>query len=309
MKELGARLPSDAASLLQRELEAVIETRNASIVSIGILGAIWAASSGVGTIMKVMNRAYEVKETRPIWKRYGLAVGLTLLGGAFLIGGTLLLLGGQFFGNELADRLDIQGATRTLFAFARWPLVILCMTVALAFLYWAAPNLQLPFKWITPGAVLATAGWIVMTIAFGFYVGNFGSYNATYGTLAGVVIAMFYLYLTSFVLLLGAELNAILAQEAAPEKVAEGTKGEAMTSQTVPDHRKGEAIAKAPDAGTAIRVAEAEGGGDAVSPDDHEEPRRPERAGSTMLKLGMGAVVAGLAVVQLLNRPHKKSPA
>jgi membrane protein len=347
MEELGQQLPPDAASLLQREIETVIESRDAGLVSIGILGAIWAASSGVGTIMKAMNRAYEVKETRSRWKRYGLAVGLTLLGGLFMIGGTLLLLGGQWFGLEVAERLGFEGTAATAFALMRWPLVLVCLMAALAFLYWAAPNVQLPFKWITPGAVLATFAWVVMTLGFGVYVANFGSYNATYGALAGVVIALFYLYLTSFVLLAGAELNAILAQESAPEKLPEAA-GAAMTADTVPDHRKSEAMARAPTAAVATAVqaaanaksqeraarraedviagpaaaAEAQSGGDPEPmhraqaeitsqelPPAPMEPEAKPRRPSGVITLAMGAVVAVLALLRLLDRPHKKSPA
>ena len=108
----------------------------------------------------------------------------------------------------------MEGAAATAFALARWPVAIAVMLVAVAFLYWAAPNAKLPFRWISPGALLATVGWIAMTFGFGIYVSNFGSYNATYGTLGGVVVTLIWFYLSGFVLLLGAELNAVLADEA-----------------------------------------------------------------------------------------------
>ena len=237
MAELQASLPADAATLLRGELETIIESRDAGLVSLGILGAVWAASSGVGTIMKALNRIHEVKETRPLWTRYGLAIGLTLLGGSCLVAGVLLMLGGQLFGMEVAARLGIEGPTATLIAFARWPLVLVFLLTALAFLYWAAPNIDLPFKWLTPGAVIAGLSWVVMSFLFGLYVANFGSYNATYGTLGGVVITLIWFYLSGFVLLLGAEINSVLAQEVIPEKLA-GQEG--ATSETVPAHRRGE---------------------------------------------------------------------
>jgi membrane protein len=233
MNTLGSSLPPDASSMLTREVDGVVSNRNPALLSVGIIGAIWAASSGIGTIMKTTNRVYGVKETRPIWKRYLLAIGLTVLGGTLLIAAFVLAVLGEVFGRKLAGEIGLEGTAAVLLKLARWPVVILLSMVATAFLYWAAPNLKLPFKWISPGAVLFSIGWIVVSFFFALYVSKLGSYNATYGTLGTVVVLLTWFYLTSFILLLGAELNAVLAEEEVPDKLpqteAEGaTPGKAL---------------------------------------------------------------------------------
>ena len=231
MDTLGTALPSDAYAVVNGQVETVVQEKNGALLSFGILGAIWAASSGVGSLIKALNRIHEVKETRPIYKRYGLAVGLTVLAGGFIVSAVALTLAGQFFGEEIAGQVGLEGAAKTLFLVARWPAAVLLLLTAVAFLYWAAPNIDLPFKWLSPGAVLFVCLWLPATFGFGLYVSNFGSYGDTYGALGGVVVLLVWLYLTSFVLLLGAEFNAVLAQETAPREV-EARAGEAATAQT-----------------------------------------------------------------------------
>ncbi|HXH21790.1 MAG TPA: YihY/virulence factor BrkB family protein [Dehalococcoidia bacterium] len=222
MDWLGDTLPEDASSVLRTEMEGVIEERDEALLSAGILGAIWAASSGVGSVIKGMNRVYEVKEARPLWKRYAMSVGLTVFGGLAIIAAFVILVGGQVGGLALAGEIGLRGAAAALFTLARWPVVVGLLLLAVAFLYWLAPNADLPFKWITPGAALFTVGWLLVSFLFGLYVANFASYGATYGTLGGVVVLMVWFYLTAFLLLLGAQVNAVLAREAAPSDVQEG---------------------------------------------------------------------------------------
>ena len=257
MKLVGDSLPPDAASVLREQVEGVINTRNPALLSIGILGTLWSASSAIQTIMKALNRAHEVKETRPLLKRYALAVGLTLTAGLFILGGFVILLGGQLLGKEIAGQIGLEGAAVTFFTLARWPLVALALLIAMAFIYWAAPNIKLPFQWISPGAVMFVITWLLATYLFGMYVANFGSYSATYGTLGSVVILLVWLYLTSFIMLAGAELNGVLAQEAIPEELP-ARAGEATTSETVPDHRAGE-LAGTKSAGIFRRAQEEDG--------------------------------------------------
>lgn len=239
MNLVGDSLPSEAAVLLREQVEAVVTERNPALLSVGIVGTLWAASSAIQTIMKALNRAHEVKETRSMVKRYALALGLTLTAGLFILGGFVVLLSGQLLGEEIAGRIGLEGAAVTFFPLARWPLVALALLAAMAFIYWAAPNIKLPFKWISPGALMFTVLWLVGTYVFGLYVSNFGSYSATYGALGSVVILLVWLYWTSFIMLAGAELNGVLAQEAIPEELP-ARAGEATTSETVPNHRQGE---------------------------------------------------------------------
>lgn len=210
MDSLGDALPRDAASVLEDQLQQVLGERNAGLLSLGIVAAIWTASGAMNTLIKALNRVYDVQESRPIWKKYPLAVGLTLLAGFFFISAFTVLLIGQFFTREIADELGMSSLARTLVYWGRFPFAAALLLGVVAFLYWAAPNTKMPFRWVTPGALAFMVAWIAFTVGFGFYVANLGSYNSTYGTLGGVVVLMVWLYLSSFLLLAAAELNAIV---------------------------------------------------------------------------------------------------
>jgi YihY family inner membrane protein len=195
----------------------VIEQRNTGLASIAIVGAIWAASSGIGSLMKAMNRIFEVKETRPLWLKYGTAVGLTVLGAGLLVTSFTLFFVLQVYGTRIADELGLSSAGNVGLTVAGYVLPVIGVMIAVAFLYWQAPNTSYPIRWISPGAIVFTVSWLVGSFLFGLYVANFGSYNATYGALAGVVILLIWFYLTGFLLLLGAEINVILTQAYEPE--------------------------------------------------------------------------------------------
>ena len=233
MQTMEAHLPTDAAGVIRTQLEGVVHSQNPGLLSFGLIGALWAASSAFKAVMKAMNRAYDVEETRAFWTKYLVGLGLTLLAGTFVIGAFLLLVAGQFLIGRGAEAVGLAGVWGTVLSIIRWPVAIVLIMVAMAFLYWAAPNIGLPFKWITPGAVVFTLVWVVATLLFGFYVANFGSYNATYGALGGVVVLLLWFYITGFIMLVGAELNAIIDEQVDPEKLqaqrrqkqAEGGKG------------------------------------------------------------------------------------
>jgi membrane protein len=201
----------------------------------------------MGTIIKSMNRIYDVQETRPLLKKYALAVGLTALAGMSIVGALVLMFAGQFAGEELADEVGI--GTAGLFTLLRLPVAAALLLLGTAFVYWIAPNLKLPFRWISPGTVLFVAGWLLMSSLFGLYVANFGSYDSTYGALGGIVVLLAWLYFTSLLLLAGAELNATLAQHYEPTVSAQVTEAPApeggrwpltlLRRRSVPDGRAG----------------------------------------------------------------------
>jgi membrane protein len=218
---LGETLPPTAAELVRGQLEAMVGTRHPGLLSIGILGAIWVATGGTNALIKAMNRAYDVGETRPFWKKYLLAIGLTLLAGSVLIGAFVLFVVGEIYGRQLAAAMGLTGAFETALGLGRWVAIAALLLLAAVVLYRAAPNMDLELKWITPGAIVFVVGWLVATYLFALYVANFGSYNATYGTLAGVAVLLVWFYLIAFILLVGAELNAILDRRMDPDAVDE----------------------------------------------------------------------------------------
>src|SRR5581483_11370134 len=154
MDAVGSSLPADTASVIRTQIDHVVRLKNPTLLSVSILGTVWAASSAVGTVIKALNRLAGVKETRPIYKKYGIAVGLTALMGLTAIGAFLLQFAGQFFGGEIADQVGLQGAYSTVFDLARWPAAFLLLVTAVSFVYWAAPNVHLPWKWLTPGSTV-----------------------------------------------------------------------------------------------------------------------------------------------------------
>lgn len=207
---IGNTLPADVTSVLRTQLESVISSRNVALLSVGLLGTLWAASSGVGSLMKVMNRVYGVRETRPAWERYLLSLGLTAFAGLLLIASFLVLVVWQASGTRIADKIGLGGVSAALLPLLRWPVSIITILLATGVTYRVTPNARLSLKRILPGMLLFTSVWLVATYLFGLYIAHFASYNSTYGTLGGVVILLIWFYLTAFILLVGAELNAVL---------------------------------------------------------------------------------------------------
>jgi membrane protein len=216
---LGDALPPEAAETLQGELEPIIGERNPGALSFGILAALFFATGGTNAVIKAMDRAYRVPESRAFWHRYLLALGLTITAGTALIAAFVLLMVAQIWGGALAEDLGLEGVYVTLFSYGPWPMAFLLILLVATFLYWKAPNIDAELKWMTPGAVVFLIGWIVSTSVFGYWVGNFADYGTTYGTLAGVAVLMVWFYITAFVLLLGAEVNAVVDEIVYPDRL------------------------------------------------------------------------------------------
>lgn len=178
-------------------------------VIIGLLGAVYSASKFVGAFSRAMNRVYEVDEGRPVWKLKPLHYVLTL-GGLVLIALALVILvvSGPV-AQAVGDVVGLGSTAVTVWSIAKWPVLLAIVVLLVAVLYYATPNIQQPkFRWMSMGALVAIAVWLLASVAFAFYVVNFGSYSATYGALAGAVIFLLWLWITNIALLLGAEIDA-----------------------------------------------------------------------------------------------------
>ncbi len=219
MDLLARALPPAVVVAVRDPLNAALTQEQGGLLSIGALLALWFASNGVATIMKAFNRAYGAEETRTLVVRTLVALALTLVLSVLLIGGFVLLLFGDWIGAWLTARLGLGRLFVPLWTAARLGLVLVGISLALAILYWKGPNVRQQFKWITPGSVLATLVWVLATAGFGLYVRVVGasSWSKYYGTLVGLLLFQFYLYLTSVVILLGAELNAETTKRYDPE--------------------------------------------------------------------------------------------
>jgi uncharacterized BrkB/YihY/UPF0761 family membrane protein len=168
-----------------------------------------------------MNRAYDVPESRAFWKTGLLAVGITLLAGTAIIVAFSLMIAVQVWGHDIADKVGAGSAFEQLLSWGRWPVIAIVLLFAMAFVYWAIPNIELPFRWVSPGALTFTVVWTLASFFFALYVANVASYNATYGTLGGVVVLLLWFYLTSIVMLLGAEINAVIEKVKDPAHLQE----------------------------------------------------------------------------------------
>lgn len=155
---------------------------------------------------------YDVEEARPFWKVYATSVLLSLVVVALLIGALTLVVAGPSIGGAVADSLGLGGVFQLLWSIVQWPILLGVVLVTIAIVYYAAPSAHQRFRWISPGSVVATVMWLVFSLLFSLYVNNFGSYNASYGSLAGIVILMLYLYYTSFIVLIGAEMNQVIEE-------------------------------------------------------------------------------------------------
>jgi len=203
--------PKSAADTFAGPVESITANRGAAgiLFFVGLGLSLWSASGYVGAFMRAANIVYETPEGRPFWKLRPLQLLVTLvmilLLAAVLLG---LVLTGPVV-SAVAGPLGIGSTAQTVFNIAKWPIMLIAVILMFAVLFHAAPNVKLPgFKWVTPGAILALVVWIVVSVAFAFYVANFGSYDKTYGALGGVVILLMWMWLTNVALLLGMELNA-----------------------------------------------------------------------------------------------------
>ena len=178
---------------------------------VGLAGALWTASGYVGAFMRASNAIYEIEEGRPFYKLRPLQLLVTLVLELMLALVVLGLIVSGPLATAIGSAIGLGSTTITIFNIVKWPVLLLIVAVMLAILYYTAPNAKLPgFRWISPGSVLAVVVWIFASGAFAFYVANFGSYDKTYGTLAGVVTFLVWMWITNLAVLFGAELNAEL---------------------------------------------------------------------------------------------------
>lgn len=203
-----AALPDTAQPLLRDQIVALTQTSGGALsfgLVLSILLAVWSASSGTSSLMAAVNVAYDEQETRNFVKLRGTALLLTL--GAIIF--VLLTLALVAVVPAVLNALQLATFINVIVQVVRWFLLVVLIIVALAVVYRLAPDRDAPqFTWASVGALVAAVLWVVASLGFSLYVNNFGSYNKTYGALAGVVVLLLWLYLTSYVILLGAEINA-----------------------------------------------------------------------------------------------------
>lgn len=215
-------LPEQASAQVNNVIKGLSQPQG-GLLSFGVIAALWSASSAVRVVMNAMNVAYGVKEERPAWKLYLLSILYTIGLAVMLIAATAFLMLGPQVMQWLSDVAGLGNLFVTLWTWLRWPAALLLLMLAVAIIYYAAPNVEQKFKFITPGAVLAVLVWLLASLGFKLYVSNFADYNAMYGSIGAIIILLFYFFISSAVLLFGAEINAVI-EEYSPEGKNPGEK-------------------------------------------------------------------------------------
>ncbi|MFJ6168613.1 YihY/virulence factor BrkB family protein [Micromonospora orduensis] len=183
---------------------------------IGVVAAFWSASGYIGAFMRASNTIYDVPEGRPIWKTLPIRLGVTAVIGVLLLASAVIVVFTGRLAEAVGDVVGLGSTAVTVWDIAKWPVLLILVSLMFAILYWASPNARHGgFRWVSPGGVLAVVIWLVISALFAFYVSNFGSYNKTYGALAGVIIFLIWLWLSNIAILLGAEFDAELERSRA----------------------------------------------------------------------------------------------
>ena len=207
LRQSEAVMPGSAQSMISNVVSQVQSQSSGGIMSFGVIVALWSASGGVRMMMHSMNVAYDV-EDRPAWKKFPLSVLYALLLAVLLIVSATLLFMGPSLVQPIVSAVGLGSIFTTVWTYARIPVAVLLLMLTVGLIYWLFPNYKQPFRFITPGAVIAVIVWILASLAFSFYVANFSSYSATYGALASVIVLLLYFFITALILLFGAEINA-----------------------------------------------------------------------------------------------------
>lgn len=208
MAFLANVMPAEVIVLVQDNVRTLVTQQRGGLLSFGILTSLWTSLSAVVAIMDNLNHAYGVQEGRPIWKVWGISLSLVLgLSGLLMISVVLLIFGSEI-GGLLARRIGLGDAFEVVWNIAQWPIIVAFLIVAMANIYYFAPDVEQKWKWITPGSIFAILAWILVSLGFSYYVGQFGSYNKVYGSIGTFIVLMTWMYLMGFVILVGGEINA-----------------------------------------------------------------------------------------------------
>jgi YihY family inner membrane protein len=216
---LGAVAPGTVDEILRTAIQNLQQSQSSAgvIALVGLGAALWSASGYVGAFMRASNAIYDVPEGRPIWKKVPVRIGVTVVVMILLAAAAVAVVVTGGLADRVGRLLGVGSAAVTAWDLAKWPVLLLVVSFLFALLYWASPNARQGFRWVTPGGILAVVAWVLLSAGFALYVANFGSYNKTYGSLAGVIVFLVWLWLSNMAILLGAELNAELERRRAIE--------------------------------------------------------------------------------------------
>ena len=214
--KLSGVVPQSATAFIKDQLLAIANSQAESAFTFGaiisIALALWGVSGAFRSVMEAMNVMYEVEEDRPFWKVYGLSIFMSLAVVVLLLGSLVLVVFGESIGVAVADLVGLGSVFATLWSILQWPVVACVVLFAFALIYYFAPAAEQRFRWISPGSIIAFVFWLLFSLLFSLYASTFGgsSYNETYGSLAGVIVLMLYVYYSALIMLVGAEMNQVI---------------------------------------------------------------------------------------------------
>ena len=210
LNQLGPGPATDIVSGAIREIGSSQGGAGIALI-IGLAVALWSASGYIGAFSRASNVIYEIEEGRPFWKLRPLQLAMSLFLILLVAVSAIAVVVTGPLAEQVGELFGVEGTAVTVWDVAKWPVIVLIVITMLGILYYGAPNVRQPgFRWITPGGLLGVSVWILASAGFALYVANFGSYNKTYGSLAGVIVFLVWLWISNLAVLLGAELNAEL---------------------------------------------------------------------------------------------------
>lgn len=225
VEQLSQVAPQDVTNIVGERIRSIASEGHGGLLGLGALVALWSASSGMSEVQRALNIVYGVKETRPFWKSRGIAVVMTLLASVIAILAALVAIASP----ALADM--VGGPLGTAITWLRLPVAGVLMMFLWAVLYYALPDVEQDFKFITPGSIMGVVVWVIASWGFSLYVANFGKYEATYGSVGGIIVMLLWMWISSVVLLFGAEVNAVIEHKSEEGKRA-GAKSMADTGRS-----------------------------------------------------------------------------
>lgn len=210
---LARVVPPEGMGLVNKVVADVIRPHSGGLLSVGLLGTLWSASSGFAGMIEALNVAYNVPETRSWWKARGLAIWLTVLVGGMLVTSFLCMSLGPHFLQMFADKIGLGPVFLFVWKYARWAAAGTLVVISIGLIYFLAPNVKQRFKQVLPGALTALGSWLLLSFGLGLYFSKFAHFNKTYGVLGAAVALLVWMYWTAFAVLVGGELNSAIILE------------------------------------------------------------------------------------------------
>ena len=210
LEVFAAVMPANAYEILRDIINQTINNRSGTLLSFGMLFTLWSSTSGVTSLIRGINRAYDQEETRPFWKIIVVSVYFTFELAIVIIFSLILVVFGKIFGTEIFHFLGFSDVSLKIWSYVRFIIALITTILVFVSLYHNTPNRRLGFREVIPGAVVASLAWVIISIAFSYYANNFSNYTKVYGSLGGIIVLIIWIYLSSIIILMGAEINASL---------------------------------------------------------------------------------------------------